>query len=223
MNVPARIIDLTRPLNSETMIYGNGEYSDPALSVSEWSSIDRNGFRVSAISMGTQTGTHIDAPNHFDPDGDTLEKLDISELMGSFFIVRLRHNNSLSDVMILMEEYSNEKILFLKSCEPTNLSGCKPPECSISVEALDYLLQFPPVVWITDLMLDVDGEDDYGFNRMVAFSGKYLVEDIDSTRSKDVVHGGEAIIMPLRLEGVSGSPCRVVVRQLDRFRQAEGL
>lgn len=212
MNVSERIIDLTRPLNRDTMIYVNSEYSDPAFSVTEWSSIERNGFRVSALSMGTQTGTHIDAPNHFDPDGDTLERLDISEMIGSFFIVRLRDHNTLSDVMVLMEEYSSEKILFLKSCRPANLSCCKQPECSITVEALEYLLGFPPLVWITDLMLDVDGEDDYGFNRMVAFSGKYLVEDVDSTRSKDVVHGGEVIIMPLRLEGVSGSPCRVVVR-----------
>jgi kynurenine formamidase len=47
---------------------------------------------------------------------------------------------------------------------------------------------------------------------MLAESGRYLVEDIDPAASGKVIPGGELLIFPLRLENVSGSPCRVAVR-----------
>ena len=65
------IIDLTRKLDESLSIYSGGGYSDPPLQVEAWCTIAEQGFKVSRLSMGTQTGTHIDAPAHFSPLGET--------------------------------------------------------------------------------------------------------------------------------------------------------
>ncbi len=62
------IIDLTRKLDESLSIYSGGGYSDPPLLVESWCAIEEQGFKVSRLSMGTQTGTHIDAPAHFSPE-----------------------------------------------------------------------------------------------------------------------------------------------------------
>ena len=64
-----RVLDLSKPLDSAIEIYSDGSYRDPPFEVSEWCSVESQGYRVSAVRLGTQTGTHIDAPAHFDPQG----------------------------------------------------------------------------------------------------------------------------------------------------------
>lgn len=198
------IIDLTKPLGRSTEIFKDGAYSDPEFEITEWSSIDSHGFRVSFIRIGTQTGTHIDAPAHFNPSGDCLEMLELSELMGSYYLVDLGKYNNDVEIEELCNGYGNEKILFIRAYE-SSMSALR-------TEALDILLALPPVVWILDGHIEVIDREKYGFHRILAESGKYLVEDIDSQAAGMVRPGGEIFAFPLRLEDASGSPCRVFVR-----------
>ena len=70
-----KILDLTKPLNSSLEIYADENYRDPDFSCTEWASIERQGYQVSALTLGTQTGTHIDAPAHFYALGKRLDDL----------------------------------------------------------------------------------------------------------------------------------------------------
>jgi arylformamidase len=69
------IIDLTKSLDENLFIYTSGNYSDPHLQIEVWCTVQEQGYKVSRLSMGTQTGTHIDAPVHFIAGGATLEAL----------------------------------------------------------------------------------------------------------------------------------------------------
>ncbi|WP_027358270.1 cyclase family protein [Desulforegula conservatrix] len=198
------IIDLTKPLGNETEIFSDEEYTDPEFAINEWSSVDVHGFRVSSIRLGTQTGTHIDAPNHFDPSGECLDKLIVSELMGSYYLIDLLEYNDLASLTELCGAFSNERIIFLRAYESS--------VSVISKDAFDILLSLPSPVWVVGGQISIDGYDKYAFHRFLAYAGKYLVEDLDSVSASKVLPGGEIFLFPLRLNDVSGSPCRVVVR-----------
>lgn len=43
--------------------------------------IEKDGFRTTFYSMVGQYGTHIDPPGHFDPNGITLDKIPLKEMM----------------------------------------------------------------------------------------------------------------------------------------------
>ena len=45
-------------------------------------------YNLTALSMCAHNGTHIDAPFHFLPDGDTVDQLDLAIFIGDCFVAR---------------------------------------------------------------------------------------------------------------------------------------
>ncbi len=45
---------------------------DPAVALAPHATHEADGHRVTALELGSHAGTHIDAPNHTEPDGATL-------------------------------------------------------------------------------------------------------------------------------------------------------
>lgn len=200
----AEVLDLTRVLDEHLTIYTSGSYSDPPLQVETWCTVEQQGYAVARLRMGTQTGTHIDAPAHFVSGGTTLEALPVQALMGRYLWVDLAHLRP-PELDALSRGHTAESMLFLASPEAAR--------AEISDEVLDFLLALPCMVWISSGEVRVSGHDGLYFHRALAEAGRYLVEDVDEQAARRVRPGGELIALPLRLSGVSGSPCRVVVMQ----------
>ncbi len=52
---------------------------DPEVSVSAHATHESDGYSVQALRCGSHTGTHVDAPRHTEPDGETLDERDVDE------------------------------------------------------------------------------------------------------------------------------------------------
>jgi kynurenine formamidase len=193
------LIDLTKIMDKDLSIYTEDNYADPPLEVETWCAIQEQGYKVSRLSMGTQTGTHIDAPAHFAENGVTLEALPLSSLISKYLLVDL---DRISDARL---NHNGETILFLKSAQE---SGSE-----ISKEFFESLLALPCPVWVIVYDVRVTGCEFLYFNQRLAEAGKFLIENVDEAAALQVKAGRELIALPLRLTGVSGSPCRVIVRQ----------
>jgi len=198
------IIDLTKLLDKNLSIYTEDAYSDPPLQIETWCTIQEQGYKVSRLSMGTQTGTHIDAPAHFVFDGATLETLPLQALIGEYLWVDIDQitQDKLSE---LQSSSKGMSILFLTSLRQT--------ETEISEEVFKALLNLPCLVWVIVYGIQVAECEPLYFHKALSEAGKYLIEDIDETMAMRVKADGEMIALPLRLSGTSGSPCRVIVRQ----------
>jgi arylformamidase len=200
----ADILDLTRVLDKDLPIYTSGSYSDPPLLIETWCTVQQQGYTVSSLSMGTQTGTHIDAPAHFASDGATLDALPVQTLMGRYLWVDLCHVTE-ADLSEVTSGYESESILFVTSSDPAKTDA--------SEEVVSALLKLPCIVWVTVYGVKVIGHDPLYFHQALSAAGRYLIEDVDEVAARRVNPGGEMIALPLRLTGTSGSPCRVVVVQ----------
>jgi arylformamidase len=198
------VIDLTRPMNRGLAIYAEEGYSDPPFECEEWCSVASRGFRVSALRLGTQTGTHIDAPAHFDPAGATLEALPVERLIGRYYMIDLPDRVGAAELGGMAARFAGESILLLRA----------PAGGAARVESagLDALLRLPPRVWAVDGSVDVEERPALEFHRRLAAAGVYLIEDLLREAARSVAPGGEMIALPLALTGTSGAPCRVVVR-----------
>jgi kynurenine formamidase len=60
--------DLSRPVESGMPTYPG----DPAVRVAPHATFGDDGYRVSALELGSHTGTHVDAPSHTEPGGRPL-------------------------------------------------------------------------------------------------------------------------------------------------------
>ena len=81
-----RIVDLSHSIDAGTQVYPG----DPVPSLTPATTIDRDGFNVLHVAMGSQTGTHVDAPYHFLADGARIDEMDLSLFLGPATVVDLR-------------------------------------------------------------------------------------------------------------------------------------
>jgi len=197
-------LDLTQPIDESLPIYSEGDYYDPPFHMQTWCTIAEQGYRVAQVQLGTQTGTHIDAPVHFAPNGAFLDALPASALIGAYRYVNLAalHDEHLPPSI----RQDTASILFATSSTPG--------EQKISAALLDALLDLPCPVWVTVYGIQIVGREPFYFHKALAKHGIYLVEDLDVATARRVRPGGELFALPLRLGGpAAGAPCRVVVRQ----------
>ena len=199
-----RHLDLTKPLDENLTIYAEGDYADPPFECRDWAGIDRHGFRVSRLVLGTQTGTHMDAPAHFLDGGATLDALPVDRMMGRYVLLDLPAKASPEELDNLLMTYRDQTILFLR----TPQEGV----AFLSRPAMERLLALPPAVWVLAGEIEVSESEPLEFHRLLARAGKYLVEDLDPQTVLEVEPGGEIFLLPLRLTSTSGAPCRAVVR-----------
>ena len=81
-----RILDVTVPLSAEVLVYPG----DPAFSLEPTHEIAKGApYNLGRLSLGTQTGTHVDAPYHFLADGATVDQLPLEILLGKARVVEL--------------------------------------------------------------------------------------------------------------------------------------
>ncbi len=198
------LLDLTKVLDDQLPVYTSGSYADPPLEIETWCTLQQQGYAVSRLSLGTQTGTHIDAPAHFVSGGATLDALPLDALIGPYFWVDLSRLTA-ADLGGLTARYHGQGIPFLASSNPALTET--------SEEILRLLLDLPCRVWVSVYGVEVVEREPLYFHRALAEVGKYLIEDVDEAAAGQVHPGGELIALPLRLTHVTGSPCRVVVRQ----------
>lgn len=191
-------LDLTKSLDGSFPPYSYGRYSDPAVEVTSWSAIERDGFRVDRLSLGTQSGTHIDAPAHFLENGACLDALRPEQFMGRYLLVDLPEGAEQAAT------YGGENIVFLRA--PKNCRAI------ISPETMGRILSWPPALLVVSGEVAIAGSGPFAFHRLVAEAGKFLAEGLDERPARDVPPDGEIFVFPLRLAGTSGSPCRIVVR-----------
>lgn len=78
-----RTVDLSVPIGPGTTIYPD----DPVPNIAVHSTIERDGFNLLAVGIGSQTGTHVDAPYHFQEAGARIDELDLGLFTGPGVIV----------------------------------------------------------------------------------------------------------------------------------------
>jgi len=75
-----KIIDITRPLSEDILIY-------PGDKRPVFRQVDRGNYLISDLQMSTHTGTHIDAPFHYLKTGDTIDSIPLSHIMGKCRVI----------------------------------------------------------------------------------------------------------------------------------------
>jgi arylformamidase len=72
-------IDISVPISSDLPTYSG----DPPLHIELWESMAKGAIcDVRTLTMGTHTGTHVDAPAHFIQGARTVDELDLEDCIG---------------------------------------------------------------------------------------------------------------------------------------------
>ena len=80
-----KIVDLSWEFTADTPIYPG----DPEPSVTIATTLENEGYNLSTLVMGTQTGSHVDAPYHFSNEGATIDQMELDFFLGDAIVVRV--------------------------------------------------------------------------------------------------------------------------------------
>ncbi|MBP1930855.1 arylformamidase [Ammoniphilus resinae] len=87
-----KIIDISQPLDHRTVVWpGDTPFSYDLT----WTTQDSGSVNVGQIQMSTHTGTHIDAPFHFNDEGQRVIQLDLDVYVGDALVIHLPKTNSI--------------------------------------------------------------------------------------------------------------------------------
>lgn len=85
---PLRVFDLGQPLHADTPVYPG----DPQVRLRTMKTLDADGVALELLSLGTHTGTHVDAPGHMLAVArGTIADYRADHFVGPCLVVDLRH------------------------------------------------------------------------------------------------------------------------------------
>jgi arylformamidase len=206
----ARLYDVSRPLHDGGTIYPG----DPEIRFRPHSSIARGDpSNVSALALGSHSGTHIDAPSHFVPGGETVDRVPLERLIGPAVLLDLRDAGAaVGAAELARQDLRGQRRVLLRtrnSALPAG-AGFTRGYCALALDGAEYLLERGvELVGIDALSIEAFGSEDYPVHHLLLGRGVVIVEGLDLS----VVPAGlyRFICLPLRLEGLDGAPARAVL------------
>jgi kynurenine formamidase len=223
----SRIVDLTHPLGPETPVFPG----DPAVTLARVAEHEVDGFEVTRICLGSHSGTHLDAPRHFFPDGAALSDYPAERLIsqGVVLDVRVRPDGMIRrDLLAALLDacpVGRGEFVLLWTGEtslPSSVgAGSSPITGSavgagagavLSPEAAELLLELGVALVGTDA-LDLDAEP-YPVHRFLLGAGVLLAEGLCNL---ELLGPGrvQCVFLPLAVSGTDGAPVRAVAWKLE--------
>jgi arylformamidase len=174
--------------------------------------------RVSLLTVGSHTGTHVDAPAHFIAGGATVEELPLDALVGPCRVVEVRAA-VLIEPTDLAPAARGARRLLLKTPSGGHWSE---PEFRRDFVALSagcaawLVAQGVLLVGIDYLSIDPYDAEPAAAHLTLLGAGVVVLEGLDL---RDVPPGEyDLAALPLKIAGADGAPARVVLRSLTDGR-----
>ena len=78
-------MDLSHHLRNGMPVYPD----DPLPSFENYATLEKEGVNLTRLTMGSHTGTHLDAPRHFIQDGIGIDMIPIDKMIGEAYVAGL--------------------------------------------------------------------------------------------------------------------------------------
>ncbi len=208
-----KIYDVSVLISEDMPIWPN----DPGISMDLTHSIARgDDANVTRLNMGVHTGTHIDAPFHFESNETTIDQLSLDVLMGPCRVFELPENIQAIGLGDLEKLEFDDQIRVLFKTRNSKLwkSGknkFKKNFVHLDHEGAKFLIdQSIKLVGIDYLSIEGYESLDHATHHLLLRNNVIILEGLDLSGVSPGDY--ELIALPLKLKGADGSPARVVLR-----------
>jgi len=172
---------------------------------------------VSTLSLGSHTGTHMDGPFHFLPEGKGLHEMPFDAAIGRARVLEISDPESIKpDELRLHKIRQGERLLF----KTLNSSRCWQTDTFIedfvyiSQEAARYLASVGvKTVGIDYLSVGGDTKDGVETHRALLEADIWIIEGLDLSQVEPGTY--ELICLPVKIDGSDGAPARAILRKED--------
>ncbi len=169
---------------------------------------------VSTLSLGTHTGTHVDAPSHYLPGGAPIEMMPLDTLLGPARVVKIDGDAVDAADLEALDPQPGERLLIrTRNSEEAARDRFDPSFVALTLAAA-RLLAARKIRCVGVDYLSVGGFHDDGaaIHRALLEAGVWILEGL---RLAGVEPGAyELACLPLAIAGGDGAPARAVLRRI---------
>lgn len=226
-----RIVDLTYDLDEKSPFWPEGDASSPFHATTA-ATYENDVYFARTLQIPEHFGTHMDAPLHLDSKGASLNEIAAEKFIVPAVVVDVSAAAaSDSDYLVTvrdLEDWEMAHGLAPMGCAVLIRTGWAlrwPIQAryvnqdaqgamhfpGLSIEAAHYLLDhFHPVaIGIDTLSIDCGPSKDFRVHQVTMAAGLYVLENLANLELLPAT-GACIIALPMKLQGGSGSPARVL-------------
>ena len=209
----ARLVDLSHPLTERVPIYPG----DPEPRIYPATTVAADGYNLSHVHIGTQTGTHIDAPFHFRDQGATVDRMPLELTMGPAVIVPVRGKGAFEQITLAdLEPYrallAPGRIVLFATGWYEHAGTPRFFEHPFLAADVGRAILGAGVLTIAIDTLNADrtGGEEFPIHDMFADAGGFIAENLAGTAALDMSGEPLLVLLPLNIVGCDGAPVRAV-------------
>ena len=226
-----KLVDLTHTLETNSPYWPENQPGSPFYT-SVTTTYEKDGNFTRNLTVPEHFGTHMDAPVHFDPRGESIDRIAVERFFAPAVVIDVssavttntdyrvtvqdienwtRSHGAISSRAVVFfrtgwaERWlSQEKYMNMDAGGVLHFPG-------LSVKAAQYLLAHahPVGIGIDTASVDYGPSTDFPVHRLTMPAGVYHLENVANLDKLPPI-GFSVIALPLKLCGGSGAPARVV-------------
>jgi arylformamidase len=202
-------LDVSVPIYTGMVHYPD----DPSIEIHRLSDVEKGDLcTVSRLTLGSHTGTHIDAPIHFLPGGRGAEEVPLENLIGPARVIEIKDLRAVKAEELRLHNLGvRERLLFKTSnserCWKT--SQFVPDSVTIAEDAAQYLASLNTLAVGIDYLSAGSPET----HRTLLSAGVVIVEGLNLAGISPARY--ELLCLPLKILGGDGALARVLLRVPD--------
>jgi len=219
MPVVKKIIDLSHPIYSDMP----GFPTLPRARITRLFSIPEHGFNVFELKLQMHSGTHMDAPLHFEEYGKPLDEIPLEDLIGEAALVDLtfkkpKEGITTSDLEEHGKHIKEGDIVVLNTGWYKKRGFNSEWQLNwpyITKESAEWLVNKKvKAVGMDTIAVDMYGSEDFAAHHTLFRANIYVIEELSNL---DKLKGDRFFIsiMPLNIPGVEASPVRAVALEFE--------
>lgn len=204
-----KLIDISRPLHTGMPVWPGDTAAEFKLVTTIPGGAAVN---VGRLHLSVHTGTHADAPFHYNEAGAKIDEVPVETYVGPARVVDIRGQTTITTALLAAHDFSSTpRVLFKSDSWPD--PAVFPPAWPLMAPDVPAWLAARGVKLVG---LDVPSVDhltskDLPIHHACDAAGLVILENLDLRTVAPGVY--ELIALPLRIKGGDGSPLRAVLRQ----------
>lgn len=207
-----RLIDISRDLNPKIAVWPG----DSLFRIEQIASLSRgDSVNLTTLALSAHTGTHVDAPYHFDDDGPGVAELNLRPFWGQAQVASVTHEfGPLRPGDFAHINLSLAPRLLVRS-SASGLDPMRFPNQYVypSPELAEYLAGQGILLYGSDApSMDAADSKELPGHHALYRHGIAILEGLDLSGVADGLY--ELAALPLKVEGGDGSPVRAVLRPI---------
>ncbi|KGX86992.1 arylformamidase [Pontibacillus litoralis] len=203
-------IDISQPLHDSI---GHWPGDTPFSYNITYSKQETGSVNIGRITTSLHTGTHIDAPFHFDNNGEKVTDLAIDVYIGLARVIDLSAFDQIDEAALRTCSLDGVTRVLIKTCVPNNPDHFPAQVPGVTADGAAYLGK----KGIRLIGIDVPSVDALDSKEMEGHhtlykEGIHILENVMLDRVPEGDY--ELIALPLPLKDADGSPVRAVIRPI---------